>query len=71
MIDKAKIACEESGNIIDDHFARVSEMVQIGSYAIEKVEKCCKIKNFGCYQHPGRSTAKTRLTKGVDKRHIV
>ena len=38
---------------------------------IEKAEKCCKIKNFGCYQHPGRSTAKTRLTKGVDKRHIV
>lgn len=40
VIEKAKIACEESGNIIDDHFAHVSEMVKIGSSA----SKVCQNK---------------------------
>ncbi len=39
MIDKAKIICEKSGNIIDDHFAHVSEMVKIGSSASRVLPK--------------------------------
>ena len=42
VIEKAKIACEESGNIIDDHFAHVSEMVKIGSSASRVLPILCK-----------------------------
>lgn len=31
VINKAKVACENSNNVIYDHFAEVSKMVQIGS----------------------------------------
>lgn len=31
VIEKAKIACETSGNKIADHFADASKMVEIGS----------------------------------------
>lgn len=30
VIEKAKTACEKSGNDIDDHFADVSRMVELG-----------------------------------------
>ena len=31
VLDKAKLACKNSGFDIDDHFAEVSKMVEIGS----------------------------------------
>lgn len=31
VIDKAKIACQTAGHKVDDHFAEVSKMVDIGS----------------------------------------
>lgn len=31
VIDKAKIACDNSGNSVEDHFVDINKMVQIGS----------------------------------------
>ena len=31
VIDKAKISCENSGEVIHNHFVRMDEMVKIGS----------------------------------------
>ena len=33
VIDKAKIACDNSGNSVEDHFVDINKMVQIGSGA--------------------------------------
>ena len=48
VIEKAKIACEESGNIIDDHFAHVSEMVKIGSSASREFPSYM-LSRYACY----------------------
>ena len=39
VIDKAKISCENSGEVIHNHFVQVDEMVPIGSGAEGKRRK--------------------------------
>ena len=47
-IQKAEIACENSGQVIADHFAHVSEMVSIGSKAKRKIEDV-RLSRYACY----------------------
>ena len=48
IIKKAIIACFNSGQIIDDHFAQVAGMVDIGSSAKRKVNDY-KLSRYACY----------------------
>jgi DNA-damage-inducible protein D len=38
VIEKAKLACFNSGHHIEDHFADISKMVEIGSGATREVK---------------------------------
>ena len=48
VIDKAKIACENSGNIVSDHFVDVNKMVEIGSGAEREIQDV-KLTRYACY----------------------
>jgi DNA-damage-inducible protein D len=48
VIQKAKTACFNSGQAIDDHFANVGEMVNIGSDA-KKLVKTVYLSRYACY----------------------
>ena len=48
VIDNAKIACKQSGNLINDHFSHVGKMVDIGSNTTRKV-KDYKLSRYACY----------------------
>lgn len=48
VIDKAKIACQNSGNILSDHFANVGKMVDIGSGAERETEDMM-LSRYACY----------------------
>ena len=48
VIDKAKIACENSGNIISDHFVEANKMVYIGSGA-ERIIEDYELSRYACY----------------------
>ena len=48
VIEKAKIACQNSGQIIDDHFEEFLEMVGIGSGAERPVDSV-KLSRYACY----------------------
>ncbi len=48
VIDKAKHACERSGNIVADHFADVRKMVGIGSGAQREVPDV-HLSRYACY----------------------
>lgn len=48
VIDKAKYACEGSGNIISDHFSHVGKMVSIGSGAEREIEDY-ELSRYACY----------------------
>ena len=48
LIEKAKIACKESKNNIDDHFAVQCKMVDIGSKTKRKVVDY-KLSRYACY----------------------
>jgi len=47
-IQKAEVACENSGQAVTDHFAHVGEMVGIGSGAKRKVEDV-HLSRYACY----------------------
>lgn len=47
VIEKAKIACENSGNAVADHFADVSKMVKIGLSA-ERIVLLTSAKRYKC-----------------------
>jgi len=48
VIEKAKLACFNSGHRIDDHFADVSKMVEIGSAATREI-KVTLLSRYACY----------------------
>ncbi len=48
VIEKAKITCKNSNNIILDHFADVGKMVEIGSGALREQEDY-KLSRYACY----------------------
>ena len=47
-LNKAKIACENSGELIHNHFVDANEMVQIGSGA-EKPIETIYLSRYACY----------------------
>jgi len=48
VIEKAKIACENSGEVIHSHFVHVDEMVHIGSGAERSIETIL-LSRYACY----------------------
>ncbi len=48
VIQKAKIACENAGNIVDDHFLDVRKMVAIGSQATREIDDIV-LTRYACY----------------------
>ena len=48
VIEKARVACKESGNDPEDHFVEVNKMVQIGSGAERKVDDLM-LSRYACY----------------------
>ena len=48
VIDKAKIACENSGAVIHNHFVHMAEMVSIGSGA-ERTIDTINLSRYACY----------------------
>lgn len=48
VIEKAKLACFNSGHRIEDHFADVSKMVEIGSGAVREI-KVTLLSRYACY----------------------
>lgn len=48
VIEKAKIACENSGEVIHNHFVHADEMVQIGSGAERSVDTVY-LSRYACY----------------------
>ena len=47
-IERAKTACANSGHDVEDHFAEVRKMVEIGSGAKRNVEDC-ELSRYACY----------------------
>ncbi|MFH1535255.1 MAG: DNA damage-inducible protein D [Patescibacteria group bacterium] len=48
VIDKAKVACENSGEVIHNHFVHTDEMVKIGSGAERPVDTIY-LSRYACY----------------------
>lgn len=48
VIDKAKTSCENSGEVINNHFVHAGEMVSIGSGA-ERVVDTIFLSRYACY----------------------
>lgn len=48
VIEKAKTACENSGEVVHNHFVQADEMVEIGSGAERKL-KIIYLSRYACY----------------------
>ena len=48
VINKAKIACKNSNIKVDDHFANVGKMVDIGSNT-KRITKDYRLTRYACY----------------------
>ena len=48
VLDKAKEACENSGQKAEYHFADVSKMVELGKGAQRSVDDC-RLSRYACY----------------------
>jgi len=48
VIDKARMACEQSGHLIDDHFGDITKLVPIGSGAHRPVPDV-NLSRYACY----------------------
>jgi len=62
VIQKAKIACENTGNIIDDHFLDVRKMVDIGSQATREIDDII-LTRYACY-------LKTLIERGIKPENL-
>lgn len=48
VIKRAKEACKQSGQVVENHFVHLHEMVDIGSKAIRELESA-KLSRYACY----------------------
>lgn len=48
VIQKAKAACEQSGQTVDDHFVQVGKKVSLGSGAMRQIEDI-ELSRYACY----------------------
>lgn len=48
VINNAKKACENSNNIIDDHFSQVGKMINLAKGAKRMIDDC-KLSRYACY----------------------
>jgi DNA-damage-inducible protein D len=48
VIDKAKLACENSGQEVDEHFEDILEMISIGKTAKREMDSI-KLSRYACY----------------------
>jgi len=48
VLEKAMISCENSGNLVLDHFSHLGKMVNLGSGAERKIEDF-KLTRYACY----------------------
>ncbi|MBI1308593.1 MAG: DNA damage-inducible protein D [Proteobacteria bacterium] len=48
VVDKAKVACSQSGSVVADHFVDVNEMVTIGSGGQREVSDI-RLSRYACY----------------------
>ena len=48
VIEKAKEACRNSGNLVDDHFPDVGKMVGVSSCAERQIDDYC-LTRYACY----------------------
>ena len=48
VLDKAREACRNSGHRVEDHFADIRKMVEIGSGALREVEDV-RLSRYACY----------------------
>ena len=74
-IERAKTACANSGHDVDDHFAEVGKMVEIGSGARRNVEDY-ELSRYACYLivmngDPRKEDLPTpeKSTKQIEKEH--
>jgi hypothetical protein len=58
-INRAKIACENSGQRVDDHFRDVTKMVELGSGAVREIEDM-KLRRYACYLVTQNSDARKK-----------
>ena len=48
VLEKAKIACSQSGYAVDDHFVDINKMVEIGSSAHRQIDDV-QLSRYACY----------------------
>ena len=58
-ISRAKIACENSGQRVDDHFRDVTKMIELGKGAVREIEDI-KLRRYACYLITQNSDARKK-----------
>jgi DNA-damage-inducible protein D len=48
VVEKARLACQKSGRVVEDHFGDVTKMVGIGSGARREIADVC-LSRYACY----------------------
>jgi hypothetical protein len=59
VIERAKTACETSGNSVNDHFSRVGKMIELGKGASRETEEF-HLSRYACYLTAQNADAKKK-----------